>query len=371
MWETPPPGHSLGEYGPHPPARPALLALAAALLFIGDGFLPWLGWGFSVPGVIESSTRYSLWDVVGGRGVAGAISADWTKLVAVGVLCALAGSAGELLLRPVGRITRGLMLGGFTIVVLGSCLGMLTGVASFEGLSGLQGAVAARLEFGFWIGLAVATIGTIAAAVHYYSPPNKHLKPEPFVPSPWGAPPSVLPPGFTPPAEDSWAGYVNRGQTPPGYVPPSYGPPVFPRPGHITPAYLAPGQVGPMFGPPHPEIPIGESDATDASAEPTPGRLTVSESGRSTTLTVEPGQRLLVGRDADAEIRVSDRKVSERHATIERRGRGWAVQDVDALKPTRLIDPWGMHRQVRGETEIPAGQVVVGDVTITLYPDHG
>jgi hypothetical protein len=368
MWETPPPGHSLGEYGPHPRARPALVALAAALLLVGDGFLPWLSWGFTVPGVSESSTRFSLWSVVGGSEAAGPISADWTKLVAVGVFCALAGTVGELLLRPVGRITRGLMLGGFAAAVLGSCLGMLTGVASFEGLSGLQGATAARLELGFWIGLAIGTVGTIAAAVHYYSPPNKHLKPEPFEPSPWGTPPAVLPPGFAPPADDSWAEYVNRGQTPPGYVPPSYGPPVFPKPGHITPAYLFPGQVGPVFGPPNPDI---SPDEPGASRAPTPGRLTVMESGRSTTLTVEPGQRLLVGRDADAEIRVSDRKVSERHATIERRGRGWAVQDVEALKPTRLIDPWGMHRQVRGETEIPAGQVIVGDVTITLYPDRG
>jgi hypothetical protein len=370
MWETPPPGHSLGEYGPHPPSRPALLALAAAVLLLGDGFLPWLSWGFTVPGVTESATRFSFWDVVTGSGAASAIAADWTKLVAVGVMCALAGSAAELLLRPVGRITRGLMLGGFAVAVLGSCLGMLIGVASFEGLSGVQGATAARLDFGFWIGLAIGTVGTIAAAVHYYSPPNRHLKPEPFVPSPWGAPPAVLPPGFAPPAEDSWAEYANRGQTPPGYVPPSYGPPVFPKPGHMTPAYLFPGQAGPMFGPSYADASTGESGA-GGPAEPTPGRLTVTESGRSTTLTVEPGQRLLVGRDPDAEIRVSDRKVSERHATIERRGRGWAVQDVEALKPTRLIDPRGMHRQIRGETEITAGQVIVGDVTITLHAEHG
>jgi pSer/pThr/pTyr-binding forkhead associated (FHA) protein len=103
---------------------------------------------------------------------------------------------------------------------------------------------------------------------------------------------------------------------------------------------------------------------------PSPGHLVVVEAGRSTVLTVEPGKRLLVGRDPDAEIRVSDRKVGERHATIERRGEGWAVQDVDALRPTRLIDAWGTNRQVRGETTISSGQLVLGDVLITLYANR-
>ena len=56
--------------------------------------------------------------------------------------------------------------------------------------------------------------------------------------------------------------------------------------------------------------------------------------------------------------------------SIERRGDGWAVQDIDAINPTRLIDPWGMSRTVRGETTIPSGQIVVGNVTVTLYPNQ-
>jgi hypothetical protein len=35
-----------------------------------------------------------------------------------------------------------------------------------------------------------------------------------------------------------------------------------------------------------------------------------------------------------------------------------------------LIDAWGTHSVVRGETEIPAGQLQVGDVTVTLFPVH-
>jgi len=61
--------------------------------------------------------------------------------------------------------------------------------------------------------------------------------------------------------------------------------------------------------------------------------------------------------------------VSPRHATIERRGDEWAVQDVDAINPTRLIDAWGMSRTVRGETTISSGQIGVGDVLVTLYPN--
>jgi len=40
------------------------------------------------------------------------------------------------------------------------------------------------------------------------------------------------------------------------------------------------------------------------------------------------------------------------------------------MKPTRLIDAWGTNRQVRGETTISSGQLVVGDVLITLYANR-
>jgi pSer/pThr/pTyr-binding forkhead associated (FHA) protein len=140
-------------------------------------------------------------------------------------------------------------------------------------------------------------------------------------------------------------------------------------PGHMTSAYPTPDHPwapdwAPDWATPPPVPPA------DPAGTPMPGHLVVVEAGRSTALTVAPGQRLLVGRDPDAQIRVSDPQVSARHATIERRGDGWVVQDVDATNPTRLIDEWGMSRTVRGETAVSSGQIGVGDVLVTLYPNQ-
>ena len=376
MLESPPPyAHPPGSYGSRPPAGPVpTLALVAALCLAVDAVvLPWISWGFRYLDDVQLSNGFSLWTVVTTSGAASVLRTEWMTLVAVGIGCAAVGSVVELAVRPASRLARWLAFGGFAGAVGGSCIGLLVGVSVSDGLSGLTDTLTTSFEPGFWVALALSAFGTVLTVLHLSAPPNPSRMAMPFAPSPWGPPPGVLPPGFHPSAEDGWAGYAARGQLPPGYVPPSYGPPVFPSPGFITPAYMMPGGPGPMFGPAFPGVGIDPSSAeaqtaTAGAQGSAPGRLTVLEDGQATILTVQPGQRLLVGRDADAEIRVSDRKVSERHATIERRGVGWAVQDVDAMKPTRLIDPWGMHRQVRGETEIPAGQVVVGDVVITLYP---
>jgi hypothetical protein len=205
------------------------------------------------------------------------------------------------------------------------------------------------------------------------APPNPPRRPEPFARSPWGPPPAIKPAGYYPPGLDPTE-YVSRGEVPPGYVPPSYREAVYPKPGHVTPAYTMPGHPGFGFGPPY--FPPGEeAEAGSGSGSPdggsAPGHLVVLEDGRPRVVTVQPGRRLVVGRDPDVDIRVSDRKVSERHATIERRGDGWAVQDIDAMNPTRLIDAWGTNRQIRGETTVDSGQLVVGDVLITLYPSQG
>ncbi|MGD0018496.1 MAG: FHA domain-containing protein [Candidatus Limnocylindrales bacterium] len=364
-------------FGQTPPADPVpVLAVVAAICLVCSAVvLPWVRWGFSYQDYGDIGTNVSLWDIVS-NGAAGDFGADWMLLVAAGMAAAVVGSLAELIRRPVSPAARWLAVAGFGGVVGASCVGLVVGVNAFAGSSSVlfTGNLTSTLALGFWVALVIAVVGTIASLVRLTAPPNPARRPEPFAPSPWGPPPGILPPGYYPPGID-WSEYVARGQVPPGYVPPSYRPAVYPRPGFVTPAYTMPGHPAQGWGPPFDQVP---GDSTMASSEPgaptpgapTPGHLVVVEAGRTTVLTVEPGKRLLVGRDPDAEIRVSDRRVSERHATIERRGDGWAVQDVDALNPTRLIDAWGTNRQVRGETTITAGQLLLGDVLITLYANQ-
>jgi hypothetical protein len=98
------------------------------------------------------------------------------------------------------------------------------------------------------------------------------------------------------------------------------------------------------------------------------GRLTVVESGRSSTLTVNENDRVVVGREFGATIRVADPRVSRRHAVIVRTGGGWVVSDLGATNPTQLLDPSGAANPVRGELRIASGQLLMGDVLVTLYP---
>lgn len=362
------------EYGPMPGPGPVLIlvVVAAICLVCSAVFLPWIRWGFSALGV---GSTVSLWDLVS-RGDEQEFGAAWMQPAAAGIAAAVAGSLFELFRRPVNRAPRWFALAGFVVVVGSACIGLFVGVSGFANPTALQQAptdFSSTLGLGFWVALGIAVVGAVASLIHVGEPPNPARQPEPFAPSPWGPPPGILPAGYYPPGID-WSEYVSRGQVPPGYVPPSYKPAVYPTPGYVTPAWTIPGNLsglGLPFGQMTGDSPADSSEtASPTSGAPTTGHLAVVEAGGLTILTVEPGERLLVGRDPDAEIRVSDAKVGERHATIERRGDGWAVQDVDAMKPTRLIDAWGTNRQVRGETTISSGQLVVGDVLITLYANR-
>lgn len=374
--ESPGQAPSPGTYGQRPPAGPVpvLAVVAAICLACSAVILPWVRWGFSYQGYGTFGSTVSLWDIVSNR-LTGDFGATWMLGVAAGMAAAAIGSLAELIQRPVNPAARWLAAAGFGGVVGSSCLGLVVGVNAFGGSSSsfvYTGNFISTLELGFWVALAIAVVGAIVSLIRLTAPPNPAHQPEPFAPSPWGPPPGILPPGYYPPGID-WSEYVARGQVPPGYVPPSYKPAVYPKPGFVTPAYTVPGHPA-GWGPPFAQI---ASDSPESSSEPegatpgaTPGHLVIVEAGRPRILTVEPGKRLLVGRDPDAEIRVSDRRVSERHATIERRGDEWAVQDVDAMNPTRLIDAWGTNRQVRGEITISSGQLVLGDVLITLYANQ-
>jgi hypothetical protein len=98
------------------------------------------------------------------------------------------------------------------------------------------------------------------------------------------------------------------------------------------------------------------------------GRVAVLDSGRSTSITIELGQTIIVGRDPDCGIRLADPKVSRRHASIERVAGGWAVSDLGTTNPTRLIRSGGATVQLGPGARVASGQLLIGDALVSLYP---
>jgi pSer/pThr/pTyr-binding forkhead associated (FHA) protein len=99
-----------------------------------------------------------------------------------------------------------------------------------------------------------------------------------------------------------------------------------------------------------------------------PGSLVLVEAGRSTTLAVQPGQRLIVGRDAGANLVVSDPQVSPNHALIERSGPGWLVTSLDAANPVMLVDPTGRAQPIEVELGLRSGELLIGGCLVMLHP---
>jgi hypothetical protein len=98
------------------------------------------------------------------------------------------------------------------------------------------------------------------------------------------------------------------------------------------------------------------------------GRVAVVESGQSTVVVVELGQAVIVGRDPWCGIRLADPRVSRRHASIERVAGGWAVRDLVTTNPTRLIGSGGAAVEIDTGVRVASGQLLVGEVLVTLYP---
>lgn len=91
------------------------------------------------------------------------------------------------------------------------------------------------------------------------------------------------------------------------------------------------------------------------------------EAGRSTTIAVQPGQRLVVGRDPAAAIVLADPKVSPSHALIERLGPGWRVRSLDIANPAWLLDPTGRAQPIETELGLRSGELLIGDCQVMLY----
>jgi hypothetical protein len=354
-------------YAKRPPlgSVPKLQVVAALCLF-GVALLPWIEWGLSFQEDRGIGIYYTLVQTVV-NGSAPRLGATWMYGVAAGMAGALIGSVVEAWWRPTGVYQRWLSAGGFALAAASAAAGAILIVGHFEPRTTnyASAGVTFGIAPGLLAGMLVAWIGAVLSIVHLTAPRNPEHIPEPFAPSPWGPLPGVVPPGFHPALGRDWVEYIERGEVPPGYVPPSYGPAVYPMPGHVTPAYVPPGQAGDAHAPG-----FGLLAGIESEDVVTAGRLSVTEDGRTWSFTVNPGERILVGRDPDAQIRLSDVRVAARHATIQRCPEGWAVQDVDARRSTRLIDAWGINRPVHGEMTVPAGQLILGGVMVTLYPSR-
>jgi pSer/pThr/pTyr-binding forkhead associated (FHA) protein len=99
--------------------------------------------------------------------------------------------------------------------------------------------------------------------------------------------------------------------------------------------------------------------------------MVVVEAGKSTTIAVQPGQRLIVGRDPGANVVLADPTVSPHHTMIERRGPGWLVSGLDASNPTWLLDPTGRAQPIDGELGLRSGELLIGDCQVMLYSPAG
>jgi hypothetical protein len=98
------------------------------------------------------------------------------------------------------------------------------------------------------------------------------------------------------------------------------------------------------------------------------GRLVVVESGRTNSVTVSLKQIVVLGRDSACGIRLSDPRVSRRHVSIERIGGGWLVRDLATTNPTRLVEAGGGTSEIGQSARLASGQLLIGDVLVTLYP---
>jgi pSer/pThr/pTyr-binding forkhead associated (FHA) protein len=98
------------------------------------------------------------------------------------------------------------------------------------------------------------------------------------------------------------------------------------------------------------------------------GTLVLVQAGRSTSFTVQPGQRVVVGSDASADIVLSDPQVSPGHALIERKGPGWLVTSLHDSNPVMLLDPTGRAQPVEAQLGLRSGEILIGGCQVLLYP---
>jgi hypothetical protein len=257
---------------------------------------------------------------------------------------------------------------GLWVAFAGFCCGLageLVWVLDFSGHSGEAQRLDVSLGPGVWIGAAAAIVGIVASLRGAVA----------------GPPPEA---SVAQPATDQWAAMFAKPEQMHGAERHGGAPvPAFANAQPSIPTADAPARQPPdQPGAPIPPMPALASSLAQAGFSPTfgqsdarptqtvgPARMTYMEGGRQISVLVTPGRRLTIGRDPSAEIRLSDPRVSRRHATLERRDGKWLVTDLLAANSTRLRDANGEFQTIYGQVSIESGQLLIGDVLVTLLPD--
>lgn len=87
-------------------------------------------------------------------------------------------------------------------------------------------------------------------------------------------------------------------------------------------------------------------------------------SGRGDTFRIESGGRLIVGRDKDADVRLTDTLVSRKHVVIEGRADGYVVRDNESLNGVLLNGKRVMEAKLQ-----PGDRIQVGDTLMSFLLD--
>jgi len=295
---------------------PATVALLAAIAVGVSMFLPWATasstyYGTATESFVDMVSRATAWTVL-----------DWLMVggLVIGPLLG-AWAAGARLLSPTSaRVASQMGPVGFVVALCGFGLwfvewGQWTNAFNTLGVN---------MGIGVFAGIAAAVVGLVASVAAFRSAPG-----------PWVA---------SPPA----------GRWSPSMVAPM-------APSAPSQATAPTAWQGPV--PAQPVAPAGVGTAAGVV-----GRISYVESGRASSLLVNAGDQLMIGRDVDARVRLSDPRVSRRHVMISWSGTGWSVRDLGATNPTRLLGASGTAQPIAGEIQISSGQLLIGDVLVTLFP---
>jgi hypothetical protein len=322
----------------------SIVQVVAGVVLLVSLLLPWFDLTFGYLDTGGSSTFVTLATNSDGLGQV------WLDLVLLGIAVALVGAVVSMSMRAVSRSASAIALAGFGLVTVGSGYYLVDGAAwDYSILSPGPGV---------YLCLLAAVVGGLAAVVQLANPRLGTTRAAPI--GYWGYP-------SAPPSWASWPGATHRGPAYPGAPPPwdpqhpaAPQPPAWPGPPNPDP--YPPGRTWP----PQSLVPTHQAGAYPSLYAPV-AQLVVLEAGQSRMLSVRPGEHLLVGRDADAQVRLADPAVQPRHATIERRGNAWVVRDLQTESPSRLMDASGSITPVGAETTVEAGQLLIGSVLLTLY----